>query len=78
MGLPVSSLVCSALAMEGRCTVVTLAEFGCPSSTSYTAKVMCIGTNVVLYAGSDEVQVFNNQDRKLTASFLSREMDRNI
>ncbi|XP_062298544.1 Fanconi anemia core complex-associated protein 100 [Scomber scombrus] len=53
--------------MEGRCAVETLAEFGF-SATSFTAKVLlCFGTDVCICTGSEEVYVFNTQERKLRA-----------
>ena len=54
--------------MEGRCVVETWAQFGCRSSTCM-AKVLSMGTDVLLCACNDEVHVFNKQEKKLMASF---------
>lgn len=55
--------------MEGRCVVETWTEFGFFVGQSCTAKVKSgLGTEVFLCTGSDEVYVFNTQERNLTAS----------
>lgn len=51
--------------MEGRCAVETWTEFG--FSCTPTIK-FDFGTDVFLCTGSDEVYVFNTQERNLTAS----------
>ncbi|XP_035469848.2 Fanconi anemia core complex-associated protein 100 [Scophthalmus maximus] len=53
--------------MEGRCAVETWAEFGFPDA-SRTPRITCArGTDVFICTGSDEVYVFDTQERKLTA-----------
>ncbi|XP_039991460.1 Fanconi anemia core complex-associated protein 100 isoform X2 [Xiphias gladius] len=52
--------------MEGRCAVETWTQFGF-SGTSCTPTIKYdFGRNVFLCTGSDEVHVFNTQERKLT------------
>ncbi|KAK2884963.1 Fanconi anemia core complex-associated protein 100 isoform X1 [Channa argus] len=53
--------------MEGRCAVEIWTEFGF-SGTPFTTKLKTgLGTDVFLCTGSDEVYVFNTEERKFTA-----------
>nr|XP_061807383.1 Fanconi anemia core complex-associated protein 100 [Nerophis lumbriciformis] len=56
--------------MEGRCVVETVTDFGFCSASSILKVSSSSGTDVFLCIGSDEVFVFNYQDRKLKAIFL--------
>ncbi|KAM7381908.1 hypothetical protein PAMA_012660 [Pampus argenteus] len=53
--------------MEGRCAVETLAEFGFSATSCTTQVKSCFGTDVYIRTGSEEVYIFNTQERKLTA-----------
>ncbi|XP_037133707.1 Fanconi anemia core complex-associated protein 100 isoform X1 [Syngnathus acus] len=52
--------------MQGRCAVDTLTEFGFSSASS----TLRVGSHVFLCTGSDEVYVYNYQDRQLKVVFI--------
>uniref|UniRef100_A0A3Q1IJR4 FA core complex associated protein 100 n=1 Tax=Anabas testudineus TaxID=64144 RepID=A0A3Q1IJR4_ANATE len=53
--------------MERRCVVETWAEFGLSGTSCSPRVAFDCGTDVFLCTGSDEVYLFNTQERKLTA-----------
>lgn len=53
--------------MEGRCSVQHWTDLGF-SASSLKPKVACFGTDVFICTGSEEVFVFNAQEKRLTAS----------
>ncbi|XP_019939186.2 Fanconi anemia core complex-associated protein 100 [Paralichthys olivaceus] len=53
--------------MDGRCAVDTWTQFGCSDASFSPRLTFGLGTDVFICTGSDEVYVFNTEERKLTA-----------
>ncbi|XP_053269731.1 Fanconi anemia core complex-associated protein 100 [Pleuronectes platessa] len=53
--------------MDGRCAVDTWTQFGCTHASFSPRITFGLGTDVFICTGSDEVYVFNTQERKVTA-----------
>uniref|UniRef100_A0AAQ4QTA7 FA core complex associated protein 100 n=1 Tax=Gasterosteus aculeatus aculeatus TaxID=481459 RepID=A0AAQ4QTA7_GASAC len=56
--------------MEGRCAVETWAEFGFSGTPCAPWLQVAFGTDVLLFAGTDEVFVFSSHERKLTVTSI--------